>query len=167
MLPKLARHTLTEQAAISLIEYIQSNNLKPGDVLPSEAKLAESFGVSRSVIRESLKSLAGRQIIEVVNGKGAVIKPLSSDLLRVYFQKAVQFEHEAVIELLEVRKGVEVQSARLASERRASEELGRIEQAVVGMRETMHDPERCIAFDLEFHLAIASASHNAMLYQLL
>lgn len=167
LLPKLFRQTLADKAAISLLEYIERNNLRPGDVLPSEAVLADSFGVSRPVIRETLKALAGSQIVEIVNGKGAVIKPITSDPLRGYFQKALQFEYSTVIELLEVRKGLEVQSARLAAERRSDEELAKIEQAVTGMRVTMQNPEQCIAYDLEFHLAIASATHNSMLYYLL
>jgi DNA-binding FadR family transcriptional regulator len=167
MLTKLSRQTLTEQAVVGLMEFIQSNNLKPGDMLPSEAQLADSFGVSRPVIREALKSLAGRQVIQIINGKGAMIRPIDSDPLRGYFQKAIQFEPEALIELLEVRKGIEVQSARLAAERRSIEELVQLEQAVVGMREALDDPEQCIALDLEFHLTIASCAHNAMLFYLL
>lgn len=167
MLPKLSRQTLTEQAVLELMQFIRSNNLKPGDMLPSETQLADSFGVSRPVIREALKSLAGRQVIQIINGKGAVIRPIDSDPLRGYFQKAVQFEPEVIIQLLEVRKGIEVQSARLAAERRSLEELSQLEQAAARMREAMDDPEKCIALDLEFHLTIATCTHNAMLFYLL
>ena len=167
MLPKLSHQTLTEQVVIELMEFIRSNNLKPGDMLPSEAQMADSFGVSRPVIREALKSLVGRQVIEIINGKGAIIKPIDSDPLRSYFQKAIQFEPESIIELLEIRKGIEVQSVRLAAERRSVEELAQLEQLVAEMREAMDDPEKCMALDLEFHLAIASSTRNTILFYLL
>ena len=167
MLFKLSRQTLSEQAARNLIEYIEAGNLKPGDILPSESKLASSFGVSRPVIREALRSLAGNGLIEVINGKGAIIKPVDSDPLRRFFRRAIIFDGDAIIELLEVRKGLEVQTASLAAERRTDEELAQMGQDIAAMREQMYDPEKCIESDLQFHLKIARSTHNLMAYYLL
>src|SRR5512135_1083989 len=118
MLPKIPHGTLADQAADRLLEYIEAQHLKPGDLLPSETSLAGSFGVSRPVIREALKNLEGKGIIEIVNGKGALVKPIDSDPLRLFFQRAMHLEKDAIIDLMEVRKGIEVEAAVLAAGRR-------------------------------------------------
>src|SRR6476659_3004041 len=104
MLTKLSRETLAEQAARNLIAFIEAQDLKPGKLLPPESQLAADFGVSRPIIREALKSLEGKGIIEVVSGKGAVVKPLDSHPLRLFFQHAIRIEGEAIIDLMELRK---------------------------------------------------------------
>lgn len=166
MLPKLSRGTLAEQVAQNLINYLETQNMKPGDLLPSETSLATSFGVSRPVIREALKNLEGKGIIEIVNGKGAIVKPIDSNPLRLFFQRAMQLERSTIIELVEVRKGIEVQAAILAARRRNPEDLAIISKTVQMMRENIHDPETYARLDVEFHLQIAQASHNDMIYYL-
>ena len=78
---ELTRESLAEQVAQSLTDYIY-NSLEPDDVLPSTAKLAEEYDVSRIVIREALKFLEAQDIIEVANGKRAKVKPISANILR-------------------------------------------------------------------------------------
>ena len=123
MLPKITRGTLADQVTDRLLEYIEAQHLQPGDLLPSETSLVTSFGVSRPVIREALKSLEGKGIIEIVNGKGALIRPIDSDPLRLFFRRAMQMEYGTMLELMEVRKGLEVQSAVLAAQRRDEKDL--------------------------------------------
>src|SRR5215212_7837612 len=128
MLTKISRATLAEQAAQNLIAFIESQDLKPGKLLPPEYQLAADLGVSRPIIREALKSLEGKGIIEMMSGKGSVIKPLDGEQLELYFRRAIQIESEAIIDLLELRKGIEVQSAVLAAQRRSAEEIVRLAQ---------------------------------------
>jgi DNA-binding FadR family transcriptional regulator len=66
----LSRETLSDQIAKQLLDYIVSEKLEPGSLLPSEIKLADDFGVSRSVVREALRSMAAQGTIEVLTGKG-------------------------------------------------------------------------------------------------
>jgi DNA-binding FadR family transcriptional regulator len=166
MLPKITRGTLAEQVTDRLLEYIESQHLKPGDLLPSETSLANSFGVSRPVIREALKNLEGKGVIEIVNGKGALIRPIDSDPLRLFFQRAMQMEYGTMLELMEVRKGLEVQSAALAAQRRDEKDLSAIRQVVRTMRESTGDLEAYIRLDVEFHLRVTAASHNTMMVSL-
>ncbi len=166
MLPKLSRGTLAEQVTENLLSYIESQHLKPGDLLPSETSLSASFGVSRPVIREALKNLEGKGFIEIVNGKGALVKPIDSDPLRLFFQRAMQLERGSIIELMEVRKGIEVEAAVLAATRRQPRDLEAIEQIVNEMRQNMHDFEAYTRLDVEYHLMIAKASHNDMMVYL-
>ena len=123
------------------MEYIDTNNLKPGDLLPSEATLARDFGVSRPVVREA-PQVAGRSgVVEIVNGKGAVIKPMDDTYLRLFFQRAIQIERATLVELMEVRKPLEVQSATLAAQRRSPEEAAQLKATVAAMRDCLHDME--------------------------
>jgi DNA-binding FadR family transcriptional regulator len=166
MIEKLRRETLAEQTAAGLIQFILEQGLKPGALLPPEAALATSFNVSRQVIREALKSLQGQGVIEMVNGKGAVIRPIDSDALLVFFARAVQINRHTIIDLIEVRKGVEVQSAMLAAERRTYEELAHMKEIVAKMSQHLDDLDAYTERDMALHLAVASATHNTMMYYL-
>src|SRR5947207_468596 len=126
VLRKLSRQTLADQAVDSLLEYIEESSLKPGDILPSEALLTTKLGVSRPVIREALKALAGRNVVEIVNGKGAIIKPIGSGDLRSFFKRAVGFDPKAIRELLECRQGLEVQAAQIAAKSRTEDDVNQL-----------------------------------------
>ena len=166
MLPKITRGTLAEQVVERLLEYIDQQHLGPGDLLPSETSLAASFGVSRPVVREALKHLEGKDIIEIVNGKGALIRPIATDPLRLFFQRAMRMDHKTMVELMEVRKGLEVQAAGLAAERRDPQDLQAIREVAQAMRAAMGDLNNYVRLDVDFHLRIAAASHNTMLVAL-
>jgi DNA-binding FadR family transcriptional regulator len=167
MLSKLSRETLAEQAARNLLAFIEAQDLKPGKLLPPETKLAADLGVSRPIIREALKSLEGKGIIEVVSGKGAIIKPLDSQPLQLFFQRAMQIEREAIIDLMELRKGIEVQSAALAAQRRTPEQIAQLAEIVASMRHNLHNPETYVELDVAFHQLLASMTRNTMLYHLM
>lgn len=162
----LRRETLSDQVADHLATLIVDQQITPGDLLPSGVKLAQRFGVSRPIIREALASLEARGVIKVANGIGAIVQPLTSEPLRAFFDRAVQLRSETLIELLEVRKGIEVQSAILAAERRTADDVASMADVVAGMRQYLRTPERYTDLDAELHLLIAAASGNAMLYHL-
>jgi len=167
MLNNLTRQTLPEQVAENLIDFIAGEGLKPGELLPSTAKLSKSFGVSRPVVREGLRSLASLGIIEIVNGKGAIVKPIDGRLLHLFFQRAVQLQHKSIMELMEVRQPLEIQSTILATERHTSEDLIKMEQTVTAMAQNLHNLETYANLDVEFHLLIAAAARNTMMYYLI
>ncbi len=163
MLLKLNHGTLADQVAERLLEDISAQGLKPDEFLPSETSLAASFGVSRPVIREALKNLEGKGVVEIINGKGALIRPIDSDPLRRFFLRVAQLDQGAILELMEVRRGMEVQAANLAAQRRNARDLNMIRRTVRGMRASMEDLDSFARLDVEFHLAIAAASHNTIL----
>ncbi len=166
MLPRLRRETLAERAEDALMEYIQRQDLKPGALLPPEATLTAQLGVSRAVVREALKSLQGRGTLEIVNGKGAVVLPSDPRVLRLYFSREVQMRHEAVVELMETRRGLEAECAQLAASRRTAAELEGMEETLAAMRARLHDPDSYAELDVALHLLISAASHNTMLSHL-
>lgn len=160
---ELSRQTLADQAVESIVRYIRTHELKPGAMLPPAGTLAAQLGVSRSVIREALKALVGQNTIEIINGKGAIIKPLGSQDLNTFFRRALGFDSHAIHELLEVRQGLEVQAARLAAQRRTPQDLDNLEQILERMRHHFHDVEAYTADDLAFHVSIAQSTHNTMM----
>lgn len=162
----LRRETLAEQLAERLTAFITAHGLRSGDALPSEAKLAMQFGVSRPIMREALRTLQAQGIITVTNGKGATVRPLTSEPLSSFFTWAMRFDENALVDLLEVRKGLELQSVALAAERRTDDELAAMRATVATMTLHLHDADRYTELDYELHLQIATATHNAMLRNL-
>src|SRR3954467_5239469 len=160
---QLRRETLAEQVADELIALIERDELAPGTLLSSENKLARQFGVSRPIVREALKALAAKDVITIANGKGAIVQPMTSAPLKDFFQRALRNRHATAIELLEVRKGIEVQSATLAAQRRTAAELSELKTILPALGIAVHDPAAFTAIDSQFHLLVAAASHNKML----
>src|SRR5262245_42807138 len=159
LVTKLNRTTLVEQVAQNLVDFIENTSLEPGDTLPSTTKLADNFGVSRPVVREALKYLEAKGMIEITNGKKPMVKPITTELLLGFFDRIVKVEHKALREFMEIRQGLEIQCARLAAQRHTPEQLAAMKQVVLTMRENLHDAGAFIELDVELHLLIAQASH--------
>lgn len=166
-LTKISRSTLTEQVVQSLMEYIYAQDLKPGDILPSETSLAGQLGVSRPVIREAIKIMVGQHIITVENGRGAVIQPVDDSVLDFYFQHAIRIETNSVLELAEIREALEVKSAALAAHNRSESDLKIMDATLAKMRNSLTDRQVYAVHDAEFHIQIARSSSNTMLRNLL
>lgn len=149
-------------ADLILAELIQSG-AAPGSPLPAEGKLAERFEVSRPMVREALKHLAGRGFVEVLNGRGTLVKPLDDGLLTAYFVHAVAIERVPFRELMEARKPVEVQSARLAAQRRTPEQLAGLRDIIRAMQRAIGNAEVYVNLDQNLHGLIADASGNRVI----
>jgi GntR family transcriptional regulator, transcriptional repressor for pyruvate dehydrogenase complex len=163
---QLSRETLSDQVAKYLLLSISEKGLQPGDSLPSMASLMEEFSVSLPVIREALKSLSALGVITINKGKGAMVKPIDDQLLRVFFSQAIRLESEPLTRLMEVRQPLEIQSAMLAAHRHTGQDLFQLETLVADMAANLHQADHYIHLDAEFHLAIAIATHNLMLHYL-
>jgi len=167
MSPRLSRATLSDQVVSALLEHMQSDGLQPGDVLPSEGRLAEEYGVSRPVIREAIRTLAGQGILETVVGKGAVVRPIDSGVLGNFFMRAIDLDEDAMMELFEVRRGLELQSAILAAERRTADDIAALKGLLSSLRSKLDDYESYAEGEVALHLQLAKASKNKMLFHLM
>jgi len=164
--PRIQRATLAEQIETHIRELIVSDQLGSGAMLPSSTDLAAEFGVSRSIVREAMKSLQAKGLIEIANGKRARVRPITNSVLVDFFDRFAQPHKDAVIEMLELRKGIEVQGAALAAQRRTAEDLERIWANVRLMETKIGDPDAFTEVDIQLHLSIMAASKNRMLFHL-
>ncbi|GEM_PF-221371 len=145
--------------------------LAPGASLPSEAELAERFAVSRLTIREAVKLLAGRGLLELARGRRAVVREPDGAAFADFLTALLHNDSKGLFDLVEVRLSLEVQSATLAAKRVNRAGLLAIETALQGMRDNAgaamaDDPDadrRFHDFDVGFHEAIALASGNRIL----
>lgn len=146
--------------------------MQPGTSLPSEADLAARYDVSRLTIRESVKLLEGRGLLELQRGRKAIVREPDGAAFADFLTSIIRYDTKGLFDLVEVRLSLEVQSATLAAKRATRAGLAAIESALAGMRENLPPPgdemsaEQETAFhtyDVGFHEAIALASGNRVL----
>lgn len=155
---------LSDQVAAQLQALVTSNTIRPGEKLPSERELCELLGVSRTVVREAVRSLVVKGLLEVRRGGGTVVRApdpvLVSEMMTMMLRTGggdISFTH-----VQEVRRLLEVEIAGLAAERRTDADLAQIEAQLRLMVEHTADPERWAEADVAFHAAIAGATHNPL-----
>lgn len=161
---KISNKKLYEKVADVIILDINEGRLNIGDRLPSIKALSENFGVGQATIRESLNALRAMGYVEIKHGKGTFIVEKEETRFNV---DAVCGDIKDIENLLEVRNIVEVGLARLAAKNRTEQDLAEIEQALRDMEEAIKESKLGETPDLAFHLAIAKASKNEILIQIL
>jgi GntR family transcriptional regulator, transcriptional repressor for pyruvate dehydrogenase complex len=153
---------LSDKVADLLLETIHARRLQPGERLPSERELGEQFGVSRTVIREAVRALAAKGVIEVRTGSGlrvaAVDSATVSESMSLFMRGSTTLDYPKVHE---VRAMLEVEVAGLAAERASREDLADL-AAICSVMEADEDLEAASRHDVEFHRAIARATHNEL-----
>ena len=160
------RRNTYELVAERLIEQIGSRQLKPGDVLPTERELVQSYGVGRSSVREALRILESKGLI-TPRGNGAFSVAELRNPLNNSFDLLVTLDAASYAELFEVRRSVEAEAAALAAQRRTQAQLQRMLSEIEEMRRGLDSEERFIEADLRFHLTVAEATRNRVLVYLM
>ncbi len=147
-------------------DLIEEGKLKLGDKLPSEHILAEKFGASRPSVREALTALEILGITESRGGKGNFIRDnLTSSLYEKRFKELE--EEGSPFELLEARKAVETEVVGLAAEKATKEDIAAIQDSLDKMRSTTTNISEIMEFDKEYHIDIAKAAHNSILFSIM
>ena len=158
---------LTDEAILRIKEMIVSGQLGPGDRLPREADLAETLGLSRNSLREAVKALSLMNILDVRQGDGTYVTSLNPDLLLDALTFVVDFHRDdSVLEFLRVRRILEPAAAAMAAQHVSEDEL-RAMQAVIDDSLADATPEEVLAFDIEFHRLVGTASGNSVLASLI
>lgn len=162
------REPVGAEIARKLMDYLLfSGEVTPGDRLPSERSLAESFGVGRSAVREALKSLSLIGLVDVRQGDGTYLKKPDSELLPRVIEWGLLLGERRVIDLIEARKVVEVACARFAAERRDDDDIADLKQLLEEMAEAEGDVEAFVEADISFHLRIAQSAKSTVLSDML
>jgi GntR family transcriptional repressor for pyruvate dehydrogenase complex len=159
---RLQRPSLTSLAADAVLQLIRDRGLKEGDPLPSAGELAETLGVSRTVVRESLAELAGQGLVKNQQGSASVVAlPGSSQLERIVRMRfAVQGGSLETVQ--ELRESIEVAAASLAAERATQSDIEALNVRLSELRaartvEDLHEADRA------FHRAVVDASGNDLM----
>jgi GntR family transcriptional repressor for pyruvate dehydrogenase complex len=162
----IPRRNLYEQVTDRIQAMIVSRRFQPGDRLPTEQQLAAQFGVSRTAVREAVKTLADRGLVRVRQGQGTFVVLPSLDRAGEFLGLFLQLNNCTIAQLLEARRAIELEAVALAATRRTDEDLRQIGACLDGMRyiesNPMADPEPFISSDVQFHLGIARATRNGI-----
>ena len=167
---KLVRTSrLYEQIVQQIEDSIVKGDLKAGDQLPAERELAQRFGVSRTAVREAVKALREKGLVEAYSGRGTFITDGTTQAVRQSLDLMVKIgQPEGSTHLAEVRAILEPEIAALAAARIQEAELATMREAVAAMdRAGAKDPELYIEADLDFHLALAEGAANPLILSLL
>lgn len=159
---------LYEQVVERIEKLIFDGQLKPGDRLPAERELSEQFAVSRTVIREAVKSLQEKGLVEIRPGIGTFIHNGMSHNIRQSLGRMVMIDKRHGLDnLTQVREIFEPEIAAIAAENATPEDIQALQAAISIMDEAMDDVDRYIIADHEFHLALARATKNVLIVDLI
>jgi DNA-binding FadR family transcriptional regulator len=140
--------------------------LEPGAELPSESDLARELAVSRLTVREAVRALQARGLVEIRRGRRPRVAYPNAAPVGDFFASVIRRDPRQLLDLIEVRLALEVHIAGLAARQASRASLAAMELAVATMRDTARstpDPDAIHAADLRFHQALAAASGNRML----
>jgi GntR family transcriptional repressor for pyruvate dehydrogenase complex len=164
---KIQTNNKHEMVAASLEEAILCGSLKVGEKLPSEQSLADQFGVSRNIMREAMRNVKARGLLEVKNGDGSYItKPKSTDLSDM-MNRFMVLNDLTIRDYFEIRSVLEVKACELAALRATEEDIENLENIVCEMRSNLHVREKVALLDFKFHQTIASVTKNPLFSSLL
>lgn len=155
---------LYEQIVSQIEQRIIKGDLKVGDQLPSERELAEQFAVSRTAVREAVKTLREKRLVEIRPGRGTFITNGMPDAMRRSFDMLLKFgSANGSSYLVEVREILEPEIAALAATRITEEYINAMREAIEIMDTALDKVDIFVEADLDFHLALAEATQNPII----
>jgi len=160
------RNKVYEEVA-KQIERLILQKLQPGDKLPSERELAEMLQVSRSSIRDAIRSLELMGLVEPRQGAGTIVREISAESLMNPFANALKRRQQLVSELLDFRKMLEPPLAARAAAHASPDEISEMEEILQRQEGKLSEGEVAIAEDAEFHYSIALASGNSIVLKVI
>lgn len=165
MANKIQRTPLQSEIIKYILNYIEQHNLEPGDRLPSQEKLIEMMGVSRTSLREAMKTLEARNVLEVKNGKGIFVSVGEEErpLGLIDFAQ----EKERLFDILDVRKILEREILKMVIHTSTEEELDQLGEIEQKLMTKFRNGEQQTAEDKQFHYMIYRLAHNEVMYQLI
>lgn len=158
------RASLVDQVIDQLKNQITSGSWRLNAKIPTETVLAEQLGVGRNTVREAVRALTHAGLLECRQGDGTYVRA-TSELSGAMLRRLRRAEQ---LEILEVRRALEVEAARLAATRRTDADVVLIEAALATREQAWEsgDPDAFVEADLAFHMAIVHATHNRVLIDL-
>jgi GntR family transcriptional repressor for pyruvate dehydrogenase complex len=162
----IRKNRIYEEVARRLERHILDGR-QPGDKLPAERQLAEMFGVSRSSIRDAIRTLEMAGVVETRQGVGTVVREAALDAVVTPISSVLLRKRKAVAELLDVRRMIEPPLAARAASHVTPDEIADMEDILRRQGEKVGRGELAIEEDTEFHYAIALAADNTVVLKVL
>jgi len=157
------RNRLYEEIIVQIQNLINSGNLKSGDQLPPERELAEIFKVSRNSVREAIRALEEKSILQSRPGDGTyVVIPEEKSLIEP-LADAIQKQKDKLQEIFQFRRLIEPQIAYLAAESATDEEVAKFRGILEEQQRQIKAGENAIEPDVQFHLSLAKSVKNSLL----
>ena len=142
------------------------NVLKPGDMLPPERELVQMFGVSRSSIRDAIRSLEAVGLLEPRQGVGTVVRDVSADTVVTPVASVLLQKRKVISELLDVRMIIEPALASRAALHASPEQIAEMVEILNRQEQKISQGELATEEDSNFHYAIALAANNSVMLKL-
>ena len=160
---------LYERVVEKVLELISSGAWKPGFRLPPERELSEAFGVSRTVVREAVKALEARGVLESTTGSGVSVRLVDFNMVSQSLQTYMQLSHKVDFEirLNEVRQVLEVEMVALAANRITEAQRKQLRQICEQMRVSGNTSKYMAELDFRLHVTLAEATQNELFKVLL
>jgi GntR family transcriptional regulator, transcriptional repressor for pyruvate dehydrogenase complex len=164
----IAASRLYEQIVEQIEKSIVGGEIKPGDQLPPERELAQRFGVSRTAVREAVKALSEKGLVEALPGRGTFVTNSRSQTIRQSLDRMIRVNQlEGVEHLIEVREILEPEIAARAAAHADEKDIAAMREAFAAMEQAGEQADAYIEADLDFHLALAEAAHNPLILALI
>jgi GntR family transcriptional repressor for pyruvate dehydrogenase complex len=160
----LVAERLSDRLAARLIGQIESGRLQPGERLPSEAQLAATHGVSRSVVREAVHQVKSRGLVRSRQGSGMFV---STSPRSLSFDPKVLESMEAVVQVIELRRVLEGEMAALAAQRASRRQVAAVRRALLAVDAATRAGALGVDEDFAFHRAVGEATGNPQFVRLL
>ena len=158
---------LSDKIADDIINYIQTNHLVSGQKIPNETTLCEMFEVSRSTIREAVKNLSSKGVLQVKRGDGTYILRTYINDLDPMNLMAVKDKLKLALDLVDVRLMLEPEIAALAAKNASEDDVNEITNLCNITERLINSEKSYVEFDIAFHTAIAKASKNVVIKELI
>jgi GntR family transcriptional repressor for pyruvate dehydrogenase complex len=159
---------LYEQIVQQIEESVLKGVLKEGDQLPAERELAQQFGVSRTAVREAIKALHEKGLVDALPGRGTFVTNGDSNSMRQSLDRILKSgDSSSAANLVEFREVLEPEIAALAAARADDQAIATMREAVTVMDNARHDADAFIEADLDFHLSLAEAAANPFILSLI
>lgn len=160
------RQTLSQKIERTIENAIREKKLLVGSKLPTEREMCEAFGVSRTALREALRRLSARGLINIQKGSGMYVSEIriedAINTLNLYYD--LKFDNNLLSQIIEVRRLFEPEIARLAAKNRSEENIRELDKNLIDFKKCNHDNTQLEAdLDNKFHLIIAKSSGNPIM----
>jgi GntR family transcriptional regulator, transcriptional repressor for pyruvate dehydrogenase complex len=162
----VSKRNLSDKIAQQIREFIETGKLQPSDRLPNERELAKAFQVSRTTVREAIKTLEHESVLRTYPGSGTCVVGDINDANLDFVLQSISSKNLRLAELNVMRRIVEPQVAALAAQNATTEDIEQLELTHEKQQQVKIKGMMLMSFDNEFHIQIANIARNQLLHQI-